>query len=931
MSKCYYCKEEMKDENLAKHCKLKHNAAKRVLGEESVSGYFATSAKKPRENENTSSAGSSQGEMLLLSAGRKTPEDSLLTRPETPPPVEHFIDEKDTTEENEHLKDLVKTVKNIDMNSQTSLKEILLLRESVEALENKLKKKIPEYAKPDDVIPEDTRINELNGCATMDDVLETFEELVYEEQTNIVLCELCYVEKEGEGEGARKPGQFYLGDHDEDMENEDLEKKQRKTFQNFKKSIKRHFETGLHVENWKEWHEKNNLKNSLRKRNHDVGMRIARICYSEYREGNSKRHFEQEVLKADLNGCDMGELNHSDQFPRKFRPFVRKEINEKTKKFFNSRLEQTGFEPALNISADKGTNVHRSRQFTTVKACIPDSPNLINSIFLGQPVVKEHDGRGVTDAIKEITEKFGIKSTQLEGASFDGAYFHQSVPNHMKNTNKLTQHFIATHDPLHKTGIADAHIRKDKNFSWLTNVQEICSEIYNKFNWGENHELLLDTCKELEMTLASLTKFSKTRFANSIRNVTINIRQDFQIIVQCLEKIIKDHQNSGIAKEREKSDDASRILKKIRNKKFTLELSGISDIYNIFGKVVNTCQIVDILPHERFDQVIQAVTELKDMVKHKEHSECVESYKRSEGFVGEFPESGKVNGQCRWPSYHADLSDIKTHGKFRSVSINKSFEDKGIETRLARKEGNLNVFKDAIKIVETELVALATRLYNDLSSDIFEAETRNTIELTRNLCDIQSFAKEITEHGSILFATLSEDRFCESAKQISKTIQMIPDNIVKQNYRQFVAKLEDHIKSNEKSELDSKSLIRDFINSDKKLYRGVELSIHIICSAAIKVSVESDVESLVSRYERHFKVDRQLDENRAEEEMEISENGPLLIHADKLLLAAMNKYWKSNGNGEWHFVKKGRDNMFKQSQVLNKLKNQKSKLAFMDK
>ena len=260
MSKCYYCKEEMKDENLAKHCKLKHNAAKRVLGEESVSGYFATSAKKPRENENPSSAGSSQGEMLLLSGGRKTPEDSLLTRPETPPPVEHFIDEKDTDEENEHLKDLVKTVKNIDMNSQTSLKEILLLRESVEALENKLKKKIPEYAKPDDVIPEDTRINELNGCATMDDVLETFEELVYEEQTNIVLCELCYVEKEGEG--ARKPGQFYLGDHDEDMENEDLEKKQRKTFQNFKKSIKRHFETALHVENWKEWHEKNNLKTS---------------------------------------------------------------------------------------------------------------------------------------------------------------------------------------------------------------------------------------------------------------------------------------------------------------------------------------------------------------------------------------------------------------------------------------------------------------------------------------------------------------------------------------------------------------------------------------------------------------------------------------------------------------------------------------------
>ena len=121
---------------------------------------------------------------------------------------------------------------------------------------------------------------------------------------------------------------------------------------------------------------------------------------------------------------------------------------------------------------------------------------------------------------------------------------------------------------------------------------------------------------------------------------------------------------------------------------------------------------------------------------------------------------------------------------------------------------------------------------------------------------------------------------------------------------------------------------QDFISSDKKLFIGVELSIHIICSAAINVSVERDVESLVSRYERHFKVDRQLDEKRAEEEMEISENGRLLIHAHKLLLAAMNKYWKKNGDGEWHFVR--RDNMFKQSQVLNRLKNQKSKLAFME-
>ena len=159
--------------------------------------------------------------------------------------------------------------------------------------------------------------------------------------------------------------------------------------------------------------------------------------------------------------------------------------------FFNSRLEQTGFEPALNISAD----VYRSHQFTTAKSCVPDSTNLINSIFLGEPVVKKHDGMGVTASIAEEVNKYAIKPEQIEGASFDGAYFHQSVPEYMKQSLKLSDEFIATHDPLHRAGIVDSHIRKETSFAWLTNVQDICSEIYQKFNWGKNYEVMLDTCK----------------------------------------------------------------------------------------------------------------------------------------------------------------------------------------------------------------------------------------------------------------------------------------------------------------------------------------------------------------------------------------------------------------------------------------------------
>ena len=54
------------------------------------------------------------------------------------------------------------------------------------------------------------------------------------------------------------------------------------------------------------------------------------------------------------------------------------------------------------------------------------------------------------------------------------------------------------------------------------------------------------------------------------------------------------------------------------------------------------------------------------------------------------------------------------------------------------------------------------------------------------------------------------------------------------------------------------------------------MKVQVLCAAAVKISVESDVESFVSRYEKHFKADRQLGKDTAKFEMEIAENGPLL-------------------------------------------------------
>ena len=55
------------------------------------------------------------------------------------------------------------------------------------------------------------------------------------------------------------------------------------------------------------------------------------------------------------------------------------------------------------------------------------------------------------------------------------------------------------------------------------------------------------------------------------------------------------------------------------------------------------------------------------------------------------------------------------------------------------------------------------------------------------------------------------------------------------------------------------NLLQDLISSDLKLYEGVEITIQALLCASVKMSVESVVETVESRYEKHFDKSRKLD------------------------------------------------------------------------
>ena len=69
----------------------------------------------------------------------------------------------------------------------------------------------------------------------------------------------------------------------------------------------------------------------------------------------------------------------------------------------------------------------------------------------------------------------------------------------------------------------DTHIRKNLDYDWMVQVHALAKDLYCKFNFGKNRELMIQICEDMDVRMKQLANFSTTRFANSIRNVSYKL------------------------------------------------------------------------------------------------------------------------------------------------------------------------------------------------------------------------------------------------------------------------------------------------------------------------------------------------------------------------------------------------------------------------
>ena len=417
----------------------------------------------------------------------------------------------------------------------------------------------------------------------------------YDEENMKVKCVLCDSSQVDSDKPASYSGEFKY--NSQDGVKFDEKSKMSRNFINMKAHLKAHIlRNKTHSLQLEIQTQKNAAECELVSKNRKAGLNLGRAALKNYIQGRPYSDFENDVFMMKKSGGTVGEINHSRKFPASFRKSVARVVNGRIKKFIQKPLKQTGHLPPVAISADKGTFKGTPRQFCGVVTVNPGGENFLEVLSAGQPVVSEgSSGRKLAENMKAAFNHIGVSAQQIKSGVFDGVYDHVSIKKHLADLypDLNEDEFLFTWDPLHKTGLADKHMCNQKGeHKWIVKFNNTCHQLFNTFHWGASHVQLREAAMKSGIKPRNLVNFSETRFANSKRRVYQVILDMFPAIMTCLDHYILEGERNRSGLEasnrdvREKADKAKELKGKVMNAEFLLLLSGLCDIYEEFGRVV---------------------------------------------------------------------------------------------------------------------------------------------------------------------------------------------------------------------------------------------------------------------------------------------------------------------------------------------------------
>ena len=218
-------------------------------------------------------------------------------------------------------------------------------------------------------------------------------------------------------------------------------------------------------------------------RNSKVALTLGRQIYTIVYTGSAYSQFPVNVAMMKKQGLDTGELNHSAQFAAKFGEAIGVVVKRRVTKYLSSPLPQTGLPPPVKFVADKATNKHWSNNLTGVLTIVPNSPNLIQGVFLAAPRCERSTGEALSKDIHGTAIDYKISPSQVTGLAGDGAYSHCQVGEKLDELLEIKG--IHDTDFCHIAGRVDVNMRELTKFKWVSKFVLIVAKSNKLINWGQ--------------------------------------------------------------------------------------------------------------------------------------------------------------------------------------------------------------------------------------------------------------------------------------------------------------------------------------------------------------------------------------------------------------------------------------------------------------
>ena len=826
----------------------------------------------------------------------------------------------------------------------------------------------PKKSKNKDLESIETRFTDdssaVHDCKNAEQLLEVIQDrgFKYFEDSNLIMCTTCnqtntppVINKEG------KAGIFHFDMAAYESDIEQVPDKQPRKFLNLKKIIVSHEQTSqLHLGYKERDYLKMKMEREMKSRNERIGLNLFNLRYTGIIQGKSYMSFEDDILTANLNGTDTGNINNCWKFAKKLTGHIVSVIKDIIAQNLNKPLDATNKLRPVGMVADKITPNKSTGHILALIVPIPENPlsePLLTPVMLELPPVVDHTADGLSSQMLHFFHEAGVEDSQLEGVGVDGQYIKLGVVKKLISklvvdgfTEEQLHHWIfETWDPSHNINKADEEIRNLTIFEWLVTFTNVVGDITQTLSIGKGLEQSKQAASDLDMPLYKLQTFSATRFAAYVENVYKNTYRSYQIIV----KTLKQRAQEPNKKVR---DNAKELLSKLLTVKFVGTLLGCIDIYRVIATASSELQTIDQFPWE-------VVAKLRIVIKKLDQmSKSLKIINLKSGENDEIEESVEIDSN-EWPYLSKHLEELKS-GEFHGLTLNSGAATAKEVGRITRIKSDCGKEKDLItlhnrltSLCKYQSMHIAARTVDNQKHPFPKviSSMEDCFDIQKMIIAIRDEDYEIESYGleslqEILTAASYTSKDADQVKyEYSVLKNKLYDLICNKNslyihivnqYEHIIYKTHtctskcsssvskkcpQYMKIQEPRIIDSMKVLHLLLKFPE-LYQDISGILHLFLRCASKTHAESVAESMGNYIDSYSDKKRGLDINAIGGECYIKWNGPPVHLAEEIGKSALDKTFA--GRSTWRFVDK---TVKHESKVVSKMKRITPRLPFFSK